>query len=223
MLLLSASADVNAIISKGERPLHIALRTKYLEGVKPLLDAGAEVNVANQHGCTPLHYAADKSFRKVAKQLLDVAKLLLDAGAEVNVINRYGYTPLHCAVDTGFPEAVEFLLDAGADLNVKDIWKLTPIDCAIKIKGDLEITKILVNKGAEIPSISNDVFSHMDDKMRAYILLRQKCSALRQMWEMENNTYTFFIQWPPKEVLDTVEKLMDGDNERDRIPELRKK
>ena len=143
--LIQAGAIVSTKGGYGNTPLHYAVRNGEKEMVNILLAAGADVNTIRKDGYTPLHWA-------VYRHMSEIVKLLLKAGANVNIAKNNGYTPLHTAVDKVQKEMVELLLAAGADVNRIDKIGNTPLHIAASKSGYelVEITKILIQKGADV-------------------------------------------------------------------------
>jgi len=119
-MLITAGADIEAIDSKGDRPIFGATRISgkwqleslcledSVKALKILVDGGADVNVTDSRGDTPLHsifgrYAAfDNECGCDCEVAKSKIKILLDAGAKVNARDKQGNTPLHLMVETVF-------------------------------------------------------------------------------------------------------------------------
>ena len=109
-LLLQASADANADLPGGERPLHVAARTGDPEVLQALIDAGAPVEPKQRQGQTPLIWA-------VAEGHAAAVELLIAKGANANQTTPAGFTPLHYAARNGRLAVTKVLLEAGVDLE----------------------------------------------------------------------------------------------------------
>lgn len=84
-LFLDHEADVNAVESSRETPLHWAA-SRHPDKLKILLDRGADVNPRNNIGGTPLHRASEYG--------LDTnMQVLLDCGADSTAVNNRGLSP----------------------------------------------------------------------------------------------------------------------------------
>lgn len=151
-LWTSKRAEVGAMASTGDRPLHRAAYGDQPESVAFLVENGAQVDARNEHGWTALHWAALCGNTRVAKALLaagadpsardqddttplhmaaeaghlDVAKALVLFNAEVNASDKHGITPLHWATLDGQRQMVNFLLARGAKVNARDDCGRTP-------------------------------------------------------------------------------------------------
>jgi uncharacterized protein len=132
--LLKAGADANATAWNGETMLMAAAASGNVDAVRALLAAGAKVNVAEpRRGQTALMWA-------IAGQWPNVAKVLIDAGADVNATTHMrkepGFTPMQV---NGY----------GAIISATPLGNYTPLLFAARV-GDLETTKLLLEKGAKI-------------------------------------------------------------------------
>ena len=157
-LLLDRGESVNAD-NFDQTPLTLALEPnkeskKYndndlLEIVKLLLNKGAIV------GDLPLEYAI------IYKAPIEVIKLLLDNGANVNYRDVEEQTPLVLAITYNAPiEVIKIILDKTNDelINLEDNLDFgrTPLMHALDTNGifsiekNIEIIKLLLNKGANI-------------------------------------------------------------------------
>ena len=111
--LVSRGADLGAVDTWGNTPLHSRART-WPSNIAVLLDLGADVNAATASIGTPLHAAADSKHAENARQLLA-------RGARVDARNKEDLTPLELAlrgcsnaVLDRMPAFVKVMLDAGA-------------------------------------------------------------------------------------------------------------
>lgn len=102
-LLISKGADVNAIDSEGNTPLHLV---SCEEVARVLVEKGAKVDTPNLQEEQPIHRAAVKG---------DVAiiRLLLEHGAGLSPKDHEGRTPLDVAAFWSKTEAMTFFLAKG--------------------------------------------------------------------------------------------------------------
>lgn len=132
----------------------IAAQEGDAEALEKALREGADVNFANSLGVTPLIAAARYGNEDIARQL--VAK-----GANVNARDAEGMTPLMFAAlgSEAFQSKnvalVKMLLEAGADPNVAAVGYNGPNSrktalFLTALKGNTEIAKMLIDKGADV-------------------------------------------------------------------------
>jgi ankyrin repeat protein len=143
-LLIAAKADVNAIDGDGKPALSLAIFNGNYEVASLLVDNHADVNRADVQGFTPLFWAADRRNMETAPNFpwmvttdpLPLIRKLLDAGANPNaVVNN---TP-RARMREGSPRIVFATALMRAAFS-----------------GDLELTKLLVARGADPHIMSKD-------------------------------------------------------------------
>ena len=116
--------------------------------VRLLIENGADVNAVGGEFPVSTLTLAVKSAKDVAN--FETVKLLVAAGANVNDSGPHAGGPLRAAVSMGKLPLVNLLLDQGADPNLKPADNSNlPIWEAVK-RGNVEITKMLIAKGADI-------------------------------------------------------------------------
>ncbi len=165
--LIAAGAKPNAANDYGVTPLKLALDDRATPMAQRLLKAGADANATTWTGETMLMSAT-------ASGNVDAVKALLAAGARVDASEpRRGQTALMWAIANDWPNVAKILIDAGANVNAKThmrkeagftpmtvngysavisatpLGSYTPLLFAARV-GDLETTKLLLAKGAEI-------------------------------------------------------------------------
>ena len=93
---------------------------------------------------------------------VEAVQLLLDHGADINILDNLGRSALEYATgalnwtETSKAEdVVKLIIQAGADVNVKSTLGYTPVMWAARA-GNLEITKLLIEKGANVHDTDND-------------------------------------------------------------------
>lgn len=161
--LLRFSADVNAIDSEGNTPLHL-LRDGTTMQICPqnnheiatiLLQNGAQCDTTNQRGDTLLHCAC-RSFNRY------LIEALVQGGAGVDVQDRLGNTPvmlllkyITCNYKTmsaqdynTFKATIKFLLEHGANPNTPNKKGQTPVMLSC-LYCDCETVQVILNHGGK--------------------------------------------------------------------------
>ncbi|MGL4944336.1 MAG: ankyrin repeat domain-containing protein [Thermoguttaceae bacterium] len=132
----------------GETLLHIAVMEKNIGVVRFLIEKGANINAEAtgdewtggwNAGYTPLHYAARFN------RNLEILKLLIEKGADWKLL---GWSPLHVAVVKESICDVQRLLDDGENVSVQDQNGRTPLHLAVEWNNNIDIIKLLIDKGA---------------------------------------------------------------------------
>jgi ankyrin repeat protein len=145
-------AAISALLDNGIKPTGVddagvpLLMLATLFGDAPLVDQllkhGAGPNQTDKDGATALMWAIP-DIQKVRR--------LLDRGADVNArSSNLGRTPLLIAA--GYPgtaDVLTLLLAKGADLRAKDAAGLTALDIAMQSDADVEVVRLLVEKGLD--------------------------------------------------------------------------
>ncbi len=131
-------ASVNARLSLGTTPLHVAAEAGHAGVVAALLARKAHPGMkAAPYGHTPLRAAVDAG-------AVEVVKALLAAGASVTAAAKDRSTPLLAAVRAKTPvlAIIEALLARGADPTTADASGASPLRCqktknkSLKIYGE---------------------------------------------------------------------------------------
>ncbi len=118
-----------------------------LETVKLFLAAGMSASL--EHKLND-YVKAPVLFDAAGKGNVAMVKLLVEKGADINARASFGYTPFNIAVANSRKEVVEFLIDK-VDKNVcSDALFNTTYN------GDIEIARLLLDKGANINVKDND-------------------------------------------------------------------
>jgi len=176
-LLHRKKADINAIDSKGETPLHKICTQEFNNEqiIFIFVHLGANIEAKNNKGDTPLHTAALMGCDRLVQGILlrkanvnvrnycgatplhyavlnsvglPAVKVLLMNGADIDAVDENGETPLHYACKNGPYPAVELLLDLGADLNKMSSDLVTPLRLARRLKKN-EVVDLLISRGVK--------------------------------------------------------------------------
>ena len=130
------------------------------EKTERVLRAGISANAKDEQGQSALTMAA-------ALPSTDIAALLLTHGADVNARSNDGATPLMAALMAARKDTAKLLLRKGADANaLVPVGSPTPqqmpmVFLAIAI-GDVEITKLLIENGADLNATLSDAQQRLD-------------------------------------------------------------
>lgn len=142
-LLIKNKADVNSFNKKNIAPLFVISNLGNMEILKLLINNKANINFKNQDGFTPVHTA-------VNNDKMEVVEELLKNGADPNITNYKSISPLHTALSLiKNINILKLLLEYGAHVDHYDQHGNTPLVYACYM-GNLEMVKLLVNKGADI-------------------------------------------------------------------------
>jgi ankyrin repeat protein len=131
-LLLDRGAKVDPQALGGISPLFCAASNGHIEVMKLLLSNGANVDAQDVCGQSALYSAVERGD-------IEIVKFLLEMGANI-----------HLAMSTG-GETVKPVLDGGASVDAQGADRDFPIHAAIR-RGQLEMVKLLLDKGAHIES-----------------------------------------------------------------------
>ena len=107
----------------------------------------------------------------------ETVKLLLDAGADVKAVNMDGVSVMHNAASDTDRAVIRALIAKGAPMNIakaKDGY--TPLMFAVRMRGKLELIRLLVDSGADVRATGKDGATVMslaekwgDADVRAYL------------------------------------------------------
>jgi len=115
-----------------------------------LINMGANVNLKDKMGNTCLHRVINISFLTFVPVTKEI-ELIISKVNDIDVKNNFGETPLSLALCTGNKEMVELLISKGANVNIKNDDGESILYEAINY--DIEIAKLLVNKGARMDEL----------------------------------------------------------------------
>ncbi|EXJ68497.1 uncharacterized protein A1O5_08290 [Cladophialophora psammophila CBS 110553] len=148
-----SSRSSGAAGMKGKQPIHFAVQTGNLNGVKFLLDKNPKcAHLCGEDGISPLWIAAQQGHTRIVKLLIDGYQ------ADVNTASTDSKrTPLHQASQNGHTEIVRILLDKGALPDLRDSEGVSPLWTAAQ-KGSVETVNLLVSRpNVEIDAMPTDI------------------------------------------------------------------
>lgn len=156
-LLVSHDADVN-IADKKEKvtALLLACLEGHEEAARILIENKADIHHVKKGDKTALMYAAKNGSPAIVK-------LLIEKGIKLDSVNDEGQNALMYAADSDKKiEAFKAMVEAGADINLRD-GEGKPVIFWSAGLGSLEITRYLLEKGADlsiIDSFGSNVFNY---------------------------------------------------------------
>ena len=108
--LLEVNSDIEAAMSTGDRPLHMACRDSFVDIVRVLERTSASINALTDRAGAPLGLASSGGHH-------EVALALLKASGSIDAADNAGDTGLHNAATAGHVAAVSALLQARAQVD----------------------------------------------------------------------------------------------------------
>ncbi|KAJ8675696.1 hypothetical protein QAD02_011482 [Eretmocerus hayati] len=180
-LFLNSGVPINDAIHKdspilpGFTALHIACRYASLEVVELLMENGADVHARNKDGLVPLQlipprveelsflaldrdeFQDDRELHcKLEVDTYEIASILIQKTFDSEtLINQ-----LCIACAKKCTASVHEIIDKGLDINARNDFGLTALHCAVLV--DFDVTKLLLERGANIFSKSADGITCLD-------------------------------------------------------------
>lgn len=181
--LLAYKPDMNVVDSKGDGPLHLALKRMNVDPklIHELLAAGANPNSKNAAGNTPLHQASSPINT-------EIFEYLVQAGADLEICNNRGESVLFARLTRASngrglirkPEILRQLAKEGACLDTRDRKGRTLWHCAIDC---IETLTVLKSLGLD-HSVSDHEGNTPIHEVVADKMLRRKRNVLEELMGM---------------------------------------
>ncbi|THD24000.1 Transient receptor potential cation channel subfamily A member 1 [Fasciola hepatica] len=138
---------INLVDSEGDTPMHTAVRSSDLDGIKTCLWHGASILVVQNERETPVHYAC-------SKRDLEAVRIMLDAcPSEIKLVmtmtNGSGYTPRHLATLYDNVPLVDYMVMNGAFLEQTEATGLAALLLGTT-KGSSYTCRRLIDHGANM-------------------------------------------------------------------------
>jgi len=144
-LLIQHGLDLKRTNPEGDTILHLACyEGGNIANFKPVINAISDLNVRGKDRRTILHCAANSK-----QDNTDLIHLLIKQGVNTQFKDHFEDTPLHIALLSEHIINAKTLIDLGADPDATNMVKRTPLHYAAEIRNQHEITKKLLEKGAD--------------------------------------------------------------------------
>lgn len=119
-----------------------------------------DLNILDGEGRTPL-------INSIINENFEIVQWLFTQGVDVNIQDRAGLSALHFSVQNKNLELCKSLLQKKASIDLKDTYGNTPLwKATFDARGDYNIVKVLVSKGADVNSKNNAGRSPIDFAMQ---------------------------------------------------------
>ena len=150
--IIKKGADVNIADSKGNIPLHMAVKYNGISTVSFLLQKTKYVDKSNYTGVKPLHMAAENNFLAVIKKILHYR-------VDTTATDNRKRNVLHYALNNQDSKVVDFLVletSAVKMLNEADIEnKITPLQQAVA-EDKIATVSNMIKHGADINAVDGN-------------------------------------------------------------------
>jgi N-acyl-D-amino-acid deacylase len=171
LLLIERGAEVNVRTRSGRTALMTAASAAGGgRVVKALLERGAQVDARDQIDPMPILFSGGGRGTALIEAArvgdLESIRLLVSKGADVNAASGNGATALTEAVLFGRRDVAAYLLDNGASVKTRTSVIGHRILSLASMRGDAEIAKMLIEKGAEVNA--QDAMGHTPLMWGAY-------------------------------------------------------
>ena len=144
--LISEGADLEARDDWNRTPWLLCIEVGSVEKAKLLLDSGANQFDCGHCGKPPVMYAIESNH-------IEVLEWLIEEGFDTEATNDFGTTPLSLAAERGATAEVRLLLQVGEGASRTSYFA----SVAIQKASNLEIVKMLVDAGADLSDINDNM------------------------------------------------------------------
>jgi ankyrin repeat protein len=145
-LLLARGADIDALNSKGETPLCLALANRAHVMADWLISKGAGTDVRSK-GELPMVIALRSG--------IQTTLVMVEAGGSLEVVDLHDNWPVHIAVQNEDPILLQYLLKRGCAVNMKNEDGNTALHLAAQT-GREDLLRLLLSSGADILLTNNN-------------------------------------------------------------------
>eukprot|EP00440_Ansanella_granifera_P005419 gb/GFBE01005881.1/.p1 GENE.gb/GFBE01005881.1/~~gb/GFBE01005881.1/.p1 ORF type:complete len:702 (+),score=170.27 gb/GFBE01005881.1/:1-2106(+) len=151
--LLSEHYDVKDVgVSRGQRPIHVAVKNGHADILAACIQAGSNLNLLLDDGTSALFVAAEAGNE-------DLLNELLKAKADPNLARQDGWTPLHTSIEGDIITMTGALLDAKAAPDGVMPGVQTPLQLAAQLD-KASYCDLLVDYGADVNAKSDGLKAH---------------------------------------------------------------
>ena len=153
-ILLENGADIQAVDSSGDAPIHIACNGLGLDCLKPILQSkGCDPNQKNAYGDTALHIVLNIGTVHFCK-----FEILLENGADVQAVDSNGDAPIHIVCNGLRLDCLKALLQSkGCDPNQKNAYGDTALHIVCRVG---EYMDSFIQALISTPGIDPEVANH---------------------------------------------------------------
>ena len=142
-----------------------------------------------------------------------VTQLLKSGKASIKDVTTRGISLLHTASGLGMTCLVKFLIENGADINAPDEDGETPLHRAVSHNNNVEVTKVLINNGADSASVAvgkrTALHNIFNDSIRYILSLPNILKEIGP--DSEGMSITHFLCWSRHSTLGDFEWVRTQD------------
>ena len=138
--------DIEARDYWDRTPFLLSIQFGDIEKTSLLLQLGANPKAVGRCSRPAVSYA-------VINDQIQMLKWLHKKGFDIEYVDQFKQTPLHDACEIGIVDSVQCLVDLGVDINKSNDIPEKPIQLA----SSMEVAQILINQGADLNDINEDV------------------------------------------------------------------